>query len=173
MAITMIGTVTLKSFDARPLGQTGKGIQVEGTVTLQIPFSAQLQTLPFKVTEYSEKQAEFMRKYFFNEEGKQGLAKGNLSFDETVGWYFLIKELEFTSFKDAGAVSSGTTNYKKAETIQQTQTQEKTSLLNKQFTNAASAEEKLSNNTEGSENQSSAPKPSFGSSTYWQNIKKQ
>ena len=39
MAITMMGTVTLKSFDARPLGQTGKGIQVEGTVTLQIPFS--------------------------------------------------------------------------------------------------------------------------------------
>jgi len=90
-----------------------------------------------------------------------------------VGWYILIKELEFTSFKDAGAVSSGTTNYKKAETVQQTLTQEKTSLLNKQFTNAASAEEKLSNNTEGSENQSSAPKPSFGSSTYWQNIKKQ
>ena len=52
----MIGTVTLKSFDARPLGQTGKGIQVEGTVTLQIPFSAQLQTLPSKVTECSEKQ---------------------------------------------------------------------------------------------------------------------
>ena len=56
--------------------------------------------------------------------------------------------------------------------MEKTQTQEKTSLLNKQFTNAASAEEKLSNNKEGSENQSSAPKSSFGSSTYWQNIKK-
>ena len=172
MAITMIGTVTLKGFDVRPLGQSGKGIQVEGVVTLQIPFSAQLQTLPFKVTEYAEKQAEFMRKYFFSEEGKQGLAKGNLSFDETIGWYFLIKELEFTSFKDAGAISSGTTNYKKAEPVQQTQTQEKGSLLNKQFTNAATAEEKLSNSNEGSENKSSAPKSAFGNSTYWQNIKK-
>ena len=39
-------------------------------------------------------------------------------------------------------------------------------------TNAATAEEKLSNSNEGSENKSSAPKSAFGNSTYWQNIKK-
>lgn len=170
MAITMIGTVTLKGFDARPLGQTGKGIQVEGILTLQVPYSAQLQTMPFKVTEYAEKQAEYLRKYFFSEEGKQGLAKGNLSYDETMGWYFLIKEIEFTSFKDPGAVS-GATNYKKTETTTTTVTQEKGSLLNKQFSNASAAEEKLSNNEDVSD-KSSAPKSAFGSSAYWQNIKK-
>ena len=79
MAVTMIGTVTLREFQAKPLGTSGKGLQVEGLVAMQIPFSAATQTMPFKVTEFAEKQAEFMRKYFFSEQGKQALAKGNLS----------------------------------------------------------------------------------------------
>lgn len=170
MAITMIGTVTLKEFNARPLGTNGKGIQVEGTVTMQIPYSAQLQTMPFKVTEFAEKQAEFLRKYFFTEQGKQGLAKGNLSFDETAGWYFLIRELEFTSFKDAGANTTSTVvnNYKKQETKI---IQEKPSLLNAQFNAAKAQEEKLSNTTEEEANKSSNP-GAFSNSNFFQNLKR-
>ena len=173
MAVTMIGTVTLREFQARPLGTSGKGLQVEGLVAMQIPFSAATQTMPFKVTEFAEKQAEFMRKYFFSEQGKQALAKGNLSFDSQLGWYFLIKELEFTSFKDAGAAANTVAvanNYKKQE---KTETTERPSLLNSQFNAAKEKEEELSNvTTEDAAASAGANPGAFGNSSFWQGLKK-
>ena len=173
MAVTMIGTVTLREFQARPLGTSGKGLQVEGLVAMQIPFSAVTQTMPFKVTEFAEKQAEFMRKYFFSEQGKQALAKGNLSFDSQLGWYFLIKELEFTSFKDAGAAANTgavANNYKKQE---KTETTERPSLLNSQFNAAKEKEEELSNvTTEDAAASAGANPGAFGNSSFWQGLKK-
>lgn len=173
MAVTMIGTVTLREFQARPLGTSGKGLQVEGLVAMQIPFSAATQTMPFKVTEFAEKQAEFMRKYFFSEQGKQALAKGNLSFDSQLGWYFLIKELEFTSFKDAGATANTgavANNYKKQE---KTETTERPSLLNSQFNAAKEKEEELSNVTTEDAAASAGTNPgAFGNSSFWQGLKK-
>lgn len=173
MAVTMIGTVTLREFQARPLGTSGKGLQVEGLVAMQIPFSAATQTMPFKVTEFAEKQAEFMRKYFFSEQGKQALAKGNLSFDSQLGWYFLIKELEFTSFKDAGAATNTgavANNYKKQE---KTETTERPSLLNSQFNAAKEKEEELSNvTTEDAAASAGANPGAFGNSSFWQGLKK-
>ena len=173
MAVTMIGTVTLREFQARPLGTSGKGLQVEGLVAMQIPFSAATQTMPFKVTEFAEKQAEFMRKYFFSEQGKQALAKGNLSFDSQLGWYFLIKELEFTSFKDAGAAANtgaAANNYKKQE---KTETTERPSLLNSQFNAAKEKEEELSNvTTEDAAASAGANPGAFGNSSFWQGLKK-
>lgn len=169
----MIGTVTLREFQARPLGTSGKGLQVEGLVAMQIPFSAATQTMPFKVTEFAEKQAEFMRKYFFSEQGKQALAKGNLSFDSQLGWYFLIKELEFTSFKDAGAAANTVAvanNYKKQE---KTETTERPSLLNSQFNAAKEKEEELSNvTTEDAAASAGANPGAFGNSSFWQGLKK-
>ena len=173
MAVTMIGTVTLREFQAKPLGTSGKGLQVEGLVAMQIPFSAATQTMPFKVTEFAEKQAEFMRKYFFLEQGKQALAKGNLSFDSQLGWYFLIKELEFTSFKDAGAAANTgavANNYKKQE---KTETTERPSLLNSQFNAAKEKEEELSNvTTEDAAASAGANPGAFGNSSFWQGLKK-
>lgn len=173
MAVTMIGTVTLREFQAKPLGTSGKGLQVEGLVAMQIPFSAATQTMPFKVTEFAEKQAEFMRKYFFSEQGKQALAKGNLSFDSQLGWYFLIKELEFTSFKDAGAAANTVAvanNYKKQE---KTETTERPSLLNSQFNAAKEKEEELSNvTTEDAAASAGANPGAFGNSSFWQGLKK-
>lgn len=173
MAVTMIGTVTLREFQAKPLGTSGKGLQVEGLVAMQIPFSAATQTMPFKVTEFAEKQAEFMRKYFFSEQGKQALAKGNLSFDSQLGWYFLIKELEFTSFKDAGAAANTgavANNYKKQE---KTETKERPSLLNSQFNAAKEKEEELSNVTTEDAAASAGTNPgAFGNSSFWQGLKK-
>lgn len=173
MAVTMIGTVTLREFQARQLGTSGKGLQVEGLVAMQIPFSAATQTMPFKVTEFAEKQAEFMRKYFFSEQGKQALAKGNLSFDSQLGWYFLIKELEFTSFKDAGAAANTgavANNYKKQE---KTETTERPSLLNSQFNAAKEKEEELSNVTTEDAAASAGTNPgAFGNSSFWQGLKK-
>lgn len=169
----MIGTVTLREFQAKPLGTSGKGLQVEGLVAMQIPFSAATQTMPFKVTEFAEKQAEFMRKYFFSEQGKQALAKGNLSFDSQLGWYFLIKELEFTSFKDAGAAANTVAvanNYKKQE---KTETTERPSLLNSQFNAAKEKEEELSNvTTEDAAASAGANPGAFGNSSFWQGLKK-
>ena len=174
MSISMIGTVTLKEFQVRPLGSNGKGLQVEGIVSMQIPFSAQIHSMPFKVTEYAEKQAEFLRKYFFTEQGKQSLAKGSLSFDETAGWYFLIKELEFTSFKDAGATTNTNTvanNYKKQEQVQ-AKTEERPSLLNASFNAAKTQEEKLSNTTEVEAEAGTQNPGAFGNSSFWQGLKK-
>lgn len=153
MSLALIGTVTLRNFNKQQIGQ--KGISVTGTVAFQVPYSATIQTFPFKVVEYAEKQAEFMNKYFFTEQGKQALAKGNLAFEDGLGWIFLIKELEFTSFKDSGAVS---TNYaqKKPEAYTNTAPPVKEVPVNETY--KAAAEEK-------------EEKP-YAQGNYWQQFKK-
>ena len=162
MSLSMIGTVTLRNFNKQQVGT--KGISVTGTVAFQVPYSATIQTFPFKVVEYSEKNAEFMSKYFFTEQGKQALAKGNLAFEDGTGWLYLIKELEFTSFKDSGAVS---TNYAPAKTTQAAYTNTappiKEAPVNDAY-KAAAAEQEQPKET-GDYNKGTQ-------GNYWQNLKK-
>lgn len=104
MSLTMIGPVVFRDFNKQLLGQ--KGISVTGTLATNVPYSSTIREFPFKVVEYGEKNAEFMSKYFFTEKGKAGLAKGTLAFEDGAGWVFLIKEIEFSSFKDSASTSN-------------------------------------------------------------------